>query len=198
MLASIDRALAALRDDDSRGTLAADHYWDGGLLSNTPLGPAINPLEQRAGGRAQWSGSSSSSSCSSMNAPIPRTFPEVMQRVAQLQYTSRLALDSRFFDEINDVVDLLARIEDELPADSTIHQDAVFQRLRAHRKIDHLNVVTSSLPPELSNPADFSRASIEARIQAGYDDARQQGIGDVDAAGLRFGITGTPNRSRLD
>jgi hypothetical protein len=31
--------------------------------------------------------------------------------------------------------------------------------------------VTSSLPAELSNASDFSRSSIEARINAGYQDA---------------------------
>jgi hypothetical protein len=36
---------------------------------------------------------------------------------------------------------------------------------------------------------DFSRSSIEARIRAGYEDAMEQGIGDVDAPGLRFGAT---------
>jgi hypothetical protein len=35
-------------------------------------------------------------------------------------------------------------------------------------------VVTSSLPPELSNAGDFSRSSIEARIRAGYEDAMNQ------------------------
>jgi hypothetical protein len=45
--------------------------------------------------------------------------------------------------------------------------------------------VTSALPRELSNAADFSRNSIEARIQAGYDDALRQGIGRVNSPGLR-------------
>ena len=52
-------------------------------------------------------------------------------------------------------------------------------------------MVTSNLPPELSNAADFSRSSIEARIRAGYDDAMAQGIDDVDAPGLQFGVTAT-------
>ena len=51
-------------------------------------------------------------------------------------------------------------------------------------------MVTSSLPPELSNAGDFSRSSIEARIRAGYDDAIAQGIGSPRAPGLRFGVTG--------
>ena len=64
--------------------------------------------------------------------------------------------------------------------------------MRAYRKIDHLNVVTSSLPDELSNPSDFSRASIEARIQAGRADAVAQGIGSPRAPGLRFGTVAVP------
>lgn len=169
--------------------IGEDRYWDGGLFSNTPLSPAINALEEAAGGSRSVERELIVVELFPMEAPIPRTFPEVIQRVVQLQYTSRLNLDSHVFDQMNDVVDLLARVEDELPADSTIHKDAVFTELRAHRKIDHLNVVTSSLPPELSNANDFSRTSIEARIQAGYEDALKQGIGDVDAPGLQFGVT---------
>ena len=78
-----------------------------------------------------------------------------------------------------------------MPADSPIRSDRLFTTLRAHRKIDHLSVVTSSLSPELSNAGDFSRSSIEARIGAGYEDAMAQGIGEVDAPGLRFGVNAT-------
>ena len=59
-------------------------------------------------------------------------------------------------------------------------------------------MVTSSLPPELSNAADFSRSSIEARIQAGYDDAIAQGIGSPRAPGLRFGVTSAPAAGRVE
>src|SRR3954447_6920552 len=111
------------------------------------------------------------------------------RRMVQLQYTSRLTLDKNFFDQISCLVDLIAAVDDALPGDSPIRSDPLFTKLRAHRKIDHLNVVTSSLPPELSNAGDFSRSSIEARIQAGFEDAMAQGIGDVDAPELRFGVT---------
>ena len=124
-----------------------------------------------------------------MRAPVPRTFTDVLQRMVQLQYTSRLTLDGDFFDQTSNVIDLIAAVDDALPADSPIRSNPLFTTLRTHRKIDHLNVVTSSLPPELSNAGDFSRSSIEARIRAGYQDAMNQGIGDVDAPGLRFGMT---------
>ena len=125
-----------------------------------------------------------------MNAPIPRTWQDVLQRVGQLQYTSRLKIDEKFFDKIDRFVDLLARVDEALPERSDIRSDPTYQAMRAYRKIDHFNIVTSSLPAELSNAADFSRASIAARIQAGYDDAIAQGIGRVNSPGLRSGLTG--------
>jgi NTE family protein len=124
-----------------------------------------------------------------MRAPVPRTFTDVLKRMVQLQYTSRLTLDADFFDQMSNVIDLIAAVDHALPADSPIRSDPLFGTLRAHRKIDHLNVVTSSLPPELSNAGDFSRSSIEARIRAGYEDAMNQGIGNVDGPGLQFGMT---------
>jgi hypothetical protein len=131
-----------------------------------------------------------------MKAAVPRTFPEVLQRMVQLQYTSRLTLDTDLFAKIGRVVDLIAQVESELPDTSALRTDPLFTKLRAHRRIDHLNVVTSNLPRELSDASDFSRTSIEARIRAGYDDAIAQGIGDVSAPGLRFGVAST--RRRVD
>jgi NTE family protein len=164
-------------------------YWDGGLFSNTPLGPAINALEQAAGGDRAVERELVVVELFPMRAPVPRTFTDVLQRMVQLQYTSRLTLDGDFFDQTSNVIDLIAAVDDALPVDSPIRNNPLFTKLRTHRKIDHLNVVTSNLPPELSNAGDFSRFSIEARIRAGYQDAMNQGIGDVDAPGLRFGMT---------
>ena len=51
--------------------------------------------------------------------------------------------------------------------------------MRAHRKIHRFHVVTATFPSELADPSDFSPASIDARIQAGYDDAIAQGLGPI-------------------
>lgn len=175
--------------------ISGNRYWDGGLFSNTPLSPAINVLEEAGGGDRSAERELVVVELFSMKAPIPHTFPEVLQRMVQLQYTSRLTLDSDFFGQTSRVVDLVARIEDELPAGSTIRTDPLFTKLRAHRKIDHLNVVTSSLPRRLSDATDFSRSSIQKRIDAGYRDATEQGISDVNAQGLRFGVTSARGRA---
>ena len=79
-------------------------------------------------------------------APVPRTLPDVLDRVFQSQYTSRLALDAEFFDRISHLVDLAALIDAAMPPDSDIRDDPTYRQIRAHRRIEHLNVVTSSLP----------------------------------------------------
>jgi hypothetical protein len=125
-----------------------------------------------------------------MRGPVPQNLPEVLDRMVALQYTSRLTLDAHFFDTVSGVVDLVDRVDAALPPDSPVRADPAWQRVRAHRRIDHLNVVTSRLPAELSHAGDFSRRSVEARIRAGHDDAVAQGIGSPRSPGLRRGVTG--------
>jgi NTE family protein len=164
-------------------------YWDGGLFSNTPLSPAINALEEAANRDFSAVRELIVIELFPMSAPIPRTMPDVLQRRTQLQYTSRLKLDQEFFDKIDRVVDLIAKIDEALPDGDDLRDDPTYKQMRAHRKINHFNVVTSSLPADLSVVSDFSRYSIDARIAAGYHDAIEQGIGSVDSPGLRPGVT---------
>jgi NTE family protein len=152
------------------------YYWDGGLFSNLPLEPAINALEDAADGDRSAVRELIVVELFPMDAAIPRTMPEVNQRMKQLQYTSRLRLDRRFFGEINRLVDLAEDLEQVLPPDSPIRTNPAFEELRSHRKVNRFSVVTTSLPPELSHASDFTRASIEARIEAGYCDAQAQGV----------------------
>ena len=170
--------------------IGTEAYWDGGLFSNTPLSPAIEALERAGDGDRAVERELIVVELFPMRSAVPTTMQDVVQRMVQLQYTSRLTLNARFFDRIARVVDLVDRVDAALPEGSDIRDDPTYRRVRAYRRIDHLNVVTSSLPPELSNAGDFSRASVEARIQAGYDDAIAQGIGDPSAPQLRFGVTG--------
>lgn len=169
------------------------HYWDGGLFSNTPLSPAIDALEDAAGGRRDAIRELIVIELFPMNAPVPNSMINVLERMVQLQYTSRLKLDKHFFDKVDRFVDLIETIERSLPADSGIRNDPQYKEMLGYRKINHFNVVTSTMPFSLSAAGDFSRSSIHARIEAGYDDAIKQGIGDIDSPGLRFDVTGSTN-----
>jgi NTE family protein len=124
----------------------------------------------RVDGTAYWDGV----------APIPKTLPDILDRMVQVQYASRIALDRKFFAKIDHVVDLVQQVDHLVPPD--IRQDPEYQRLLSHRKINHFHVVTANFAPGLANASDFSPASVEARIEAGYRDAITQGIGDAHGA----------------
>jgi predicted acylesterase/phospholipase RssA len=166
-----------------------DMYWDGGLFSNAPLSPAIHALEEAAGGDPDAVRELIAIELFPMHALTPTSMFDVLQRVIQLQYTSRLKLDKRFFDKIDGMVDLIAQIDADLPKTSKARHDPTYKEMLDHRKINHFNVVTSTIPANLTTAADFSQFSIDERIEAGYHDAIAQGIGRVDAPMLRFGVT---------
>jgi predicted acylesterase/phospholipase RssA len=172
-----------------------DSYWDGGLFSNTPLSPAINFLEEQEADDPSVCRELIVVELFPMRAPVPQTMPEVLERMVQLQYTSRLNLDRAFFRKIDQLVDLLQAIDAELPPVSDIRQNPTYQDMRAHRKIDRFHVVTATFPSELADPSDFSPASIDARIQAGYDDALTQGLGPIPARDVDLTANPPPKRS---
>jgi NTE family protein len=154
------------------------HHWDGGLFTNTPLGPAINALEECDGGDPSVRRELIVVELFPRRAPIPRNLPDVVDRMVQLQYASRIALDRKFFDKIDHVVDLVKQVDAILPRDSDVRQDPEYQKLLRHRKINRFHVVTADFAPGLGKASDFSPASVQARIEAGYRDAVAQGIGD--------------------
>ena len=164
-------------------------YWDGGLFSNTPLSPAIHALEDAANGDPDAVRELIVIELFPMHAPIPNGMFDVLQRMIQLQYTSRLRLDKHFFDKIDGLIDLITQVDADLPKTSKARNDPTYKDMLGYRKINHFNVVTSTIPANLTTAADFSQFSIDERIEAGYHDAIAQGIGRVDAPMLRFGVT---------
>ncbi len=164
-------------------TIDAQHYWDGGLVTNTPLSLAINYLEALEGGDPQVRRELIVVELFPMQAPLPQTLGEVINRAAQLAFTSKLTLDQQLFAKFNDFVDLVQRIDQLLQALPTaeaeqIRQHPGYVELVRHRKIDALTVITFRADARLALASDFSKASIEARIEAGYRDAIEQQIGE--------------------
>jgi NTE family protein len=158
-------------------------YWDGGLVGNTPLSLAINYLEALAGGNPQVGRELIVVELFPMQARLPQTLDEVLMRAAQLAFTSKLTLDQQLFAKFNDFVDLIHRIDRVLQALPTpeaqqLREHPGYAALVRHQKIDALTVITFRADARLALPGDFSTASIEARIAAGYKDALEQGIGE--------------------
>src|SRR5215210_3836124 len=152
-------------------------YWDGGLFENTPLSPALNLLEELDKDKRELI----VVELFPRQSPIPDDMADVVNRMLQLQYTNRLKLDGKFFAKYNSYIGLVEEI-DKLEEDHPIRQTRGYKDLQKYKRIDAASVILSHLPPELSNASDFSKASIEKRIDAGYRDAIEQKIGEYTPA----------------
>jgi NTE family protein len=154
-----------------------DYYWDGGLFENTPLSPALNRLEELDKEKRELV----VVELFPRESPIPDDLADVINRMLQLQYTNRLKLDGKFFEKFNSYIKLVEAI-DTLEDGDAIRQTEGYKDLKKYKKIDAASVIRAHLPPELANAADFSKASIEGRIDAGYRDAIEQKIEEYTPA----------------
>src|SRR5918995_6614024 len=151
-----------------------DYYWDGGLFSNTPLSPALNRLEEIETDKRELV----VIELFPREIPLPDNLPDVMNRMVQLQFTNRLKLDEWLFETMNEFVELVERIDKSVDPDDPIRQEEGYKELRKHKKIDAASIIRANLHHELTNAGDFSKASIEERIEVGYRDAMEQKIGE--------------------
>jgi NTE family protein len=151
-----------------------DYYWDGGLFSNTPLSPAINRLEELETDKRELV----VIELFPQQSPIPANMSDVVNRMVQLQFTNRLKLDEKLFAKVNNFVELVEKIDESVDPDDPIRQDEGYKNLCKHKRIDAASIIRATLPPELTNAGDFSKASIEERIETGYRDAIEQKIGE--------------------
>ncbi|MCV2489190.1 hypothetical protein OF117_07420 [Geodermatophilus sp. YIM 151500] len=117
----------------------------------------------------------------------------------EIRFTSQFTLEEALFDRIDRFVDLMTRIDQQLPADSDLRGEPTYQALLAQRQIHHFSLMTSALPEDLSSPTGFSDATIRARIEAGYEDAVHEGISRPGDPALRPGdhTPGTSAERRL-
>jgi NTE family protein len=146
-------------------------YWDGGLSSNLPLSQVINLLEQCDGGDPDVERELIIVELFPMRAQVPTNLIEVQNRMSQLLFSSKLKLDRKLFDKTNSYIDLMQRIDKVLPQESELRKHPAYNELMSHRKINSSIVITSTRPESLTGASNFSKATIENRIECGYQDA---------------------------
>jgi predicted acylesterase/phospholipase RssA len=150
----------------------AKWFWDGAFHSNLPLSQAINLLETAKGGNPNVQRELIVVELFPMQSELPSNMLEVFDRMLELVFLSKLELDRKFFKKINSYIELFEKVDKEIPQESAIRKDVAYKELMSHKKIDSFTVITAKDVESLVGPADFSKASIERRIQAGYRDAR--------------------------
>jgi NTE family protein len=142
-------------------------YWDGGLVSNTPIDWVLEDSGARQDTLAfevdLWSA----------RGRVPRTIPEVAARQKEIQFSSRTRASTDKFGRMQAMRARLAEALSEVPPGrlSPDQKAALKAELDPHvYSLVHLIYRADKEAAEYSD-YEFSRASMETHWKAGYDDA---------------------------
>src|SRR5882672_4623292 len=146
--------------------IEGEHYWDGGLVSNTPLQWIVESrprLDTLAFQVDLWSA----------RGALPRNLAEVSTRQKDIQYSSRTRAGTDSFKRIQRVRRAAADLLDKLPGDLRRSPEAAVLRNVGDRKVYNI-VHLIYRAKNYEGPAkdyEFSRESMEEHWRAGYYDA---------------------------
>jgi len=142
-----------------------EFYWDGGIVSNTPLQHVIDdkPRVDRLVFQVD---------VFSARGAVPSTLPEVMKRHKEIMYSSRTRYNTDTLVAEQRLRQQMERLMAKLPPD--VQDDEDVQELRSScsaASLDIVHLIYRGGPDELeSTDYEFSRASIKERWQRGYAD----------------------------
>jgi len=145
--------------------IEGEHYWDGGLVSNTPLQWVVDSqprLDTLAFQVDLWSA----------RGELPRSFAEVSTRQKEIQYSSRTRASTDSFKRIQRLRRVTADLLDKLPEELRRSPEAALLRNVADRKVYNI-VHLIYRAKSYEGPAkdyEFSRRSMEDHWRAGYYD----------------------------
>src|SRR6202166_1596516 len=143
-----------------------EHYWDGGLFSNTPLGYVLDYSPRRS--RLTYQEDLFQS-----QARLPTDLDEVAERDKDIRYSSRTQICSNAFRDRHDVRHAINKLHKLLPPDFLATEQA--KRLYDLGCVTEMDIVQlvyrPSEPQGASKDYEFSRASMEKRWKQGFSDA---------------------------
>ena len=142
-----------------------EHYWDGGLVSNTPLRWVVESQPERDTLAFQvdlWSS----------RGELPRNMAQVPTRQKEIQYSSRTRAESNRFREMQILRSALSKLIDKLPDDLATSPEVEILRPASQPKVWSLiQLIYRSKGYEGdSKDYEFSRLSMRDHWQAGYHD----------------------------
>jgi NTE family protein len=142
-----------------------EYYWDGGLISNTPLQWMVDNeayLDTLVFQVDLWSA----------NGEFPQNMADVMTRQKDIQYSSRTRANTDRFKDKHKLCHAIANLLDRLPAELKDLPEAKQLAAYADRKVYNIvHLIYHNKSYEgYSKDIEFSRLSMEAHWQCGYDD----------------------------
>jgi NTE family protein len=138
-------------------------YWDGGILSNTPVEVVFDDNPRRSSlvlAVHIWN----------PHGPEPRSIWEVMNRQKDLQYSSRSMAQIKRQRQLHRLRHIIAELSSMVPADKA--KDKAVSEMRSYGCTTTMHVVRLLAPAleyeDHSKDIDFSPEGIRARREAGY------------------------------
>jgi NTE family protein len=145
--------------------IEGEYYWDGGLVSNTPLRWVVESHPQRDTLVFQvdlWSS----------RGEFPRNMADVNTRQKEITYSSRTRAASSRFTEMQCVRNSISSLLDKLPPELADGAETAFLRRFSERKVWNLIQLIYRAKGYEGDSKDyeFSRQSMEDHWGAGYND----------------------------
>jgi NTE family protein len=151
--------------------IEGEHYWDGGLVSNTPLQWLVT--NTRVTGQRLPSALVFQVDLWSARGEFPRNLAEVATRQKEIQYSSRTRAFTDFVKRLHNVEYAVATFLDQLPDEFKRSAEAKFLASIAQRHA--YNLVHLIYRPRAyegdSKDYEFSPLSMAEHWRSGYDDA---------------------------
>ena len=146
--------------------IEGEYYWDGGLVSNTPLmwiAMTQRPPDSLVFQVDLWSA----------KGEFPRNLAEVATRQKEIQYSSRTRAFTDYFKHVTKLRNMIAELLEELPPEMKRSERVKFLSAAVERHA--ANIVQLIYRPKGyegdSKDYEFSRRSMEEHWRAGYYDA---------------------------
>jgi NTE family protein len=143
-----------------------EHYWDGGLVSNTPLRHILEAVPRRSTLAFQVDLFSS-------HGGVPKDLGAVSEREKDIRYSSRTRMGVETFRYAHNVrrniSTLLAKLPESLKNEPEV---AFLQRVACVTSMDIVELIYR--PQDAQGPSkdyEFSRATMESRWKQGLNDA---------------------------
>jgi len=150
--------------------IEGEHYWDGGLVSNTPLQWLVT--NTRVTGQRMPDALVFQVDLWSARGEFPRNLAEVATRQKEIQYSSRTRAFTNFIKLLHKVENSVATLLDQLPDEFKQSEEAKFLASRSQRhayNLVHLIYRPRGYEGD-SKDYEFSRVSMVEHWRSGYHD----------------------------
>jgi NTE family protein len=143
-------------------------FWDGGLFDNTPLAALLSRVD---------AGDAATTRVIVVNlfpskGKVPKTMLDVWDRMTELQFANKTAKDVALARKINKLVAVIEGLQGTAAgAENSVMQHPELAELAKYKVFDNIIPIANNDPEPVSSSADFSKASITRRADAGYRDA---------------------------